>query len=77
MTVQLNLEKDGLFTWQVTEEGQPQSFRGTYLRQGGELVLTREDGQKMEGTLTASGPNAFRFRLKDTVPNDPGLEFSK
>lgn len=45
--------------------------------QGDNLVLTREDGQKMDGTLTRQESGTFHFQLKNSGPNDPGLEFAK
>ncbi len=43
----------------------------------GNLVLTRQDGQKMDGLVTMSDKNDFHFALKNSNPRDPGLEFSK
>jgi len=73
----MTLDKDRHFTWTVSEGGQNQSFSGNYVRQDDELILTRQDGQKMDATVTAKSGNVFSFRLKNTSPNDPGLEFSK
>jgi len=78
VTIEATLQADKHFTWKFTEGGQNKSFSGTYTLQGDNLVLTRdEDGQKMDGTVTMSGDKGFRFRLRNTDPNDPGLEFSK
>ncbi|HET6324702.1 MAG TPA: tetratricopeptide repeat protein [Planctomycetaceae bacterium] len=78
VTIEATLQPDKHFTWKFTEGGQPKSFTGTYTQQGDSLVLTRdEDGQKMDGTVTMSGDKGFRFRLRNTDPNDPGLNFSK
>jgi tetratricopeptide (TPR) repeat protein len=78
VTIEATLQPDKHFNWKFTEGGQNKSFSGTYTLQGDNLVLTRdEDGQKMDGTVTMSGDKGFRFRLRNTDPNDPGLEFSK
>ncbi len=78
VTIEATLQADKHFTWKFTEGGQAKSFNGTYTLQGDNLVLTRDDdGQKMDGTVTMSGDKGFRFRLRNTDPNDPGLEFSK
>ena len=78
VTIEATLQADKHFTWKFTEGGQNKSFSGTYTLQGDNLVLTRdEDGQKMDGTVSLSGDKGFRFRLRNTDPNDPGLEFSK
>jgi hypothetical protein len=77
VTIQLALRPDHTFTWAVNQNGQTQTFTGQYQLQGDDLVLTREDGQKMDGTLTQQEGGAFHFQLKNTGPNDPGLEFAK
>ena len=77
VTIEATLQGDGHFNWKFTEGTQSQGFSGTYQYQGDNLVLTRQDGQKMDGVVTTHGNNGFRFRLKNTDPNDPGLEFTK
>jgi hypothetical protein len=76
-TIEATLEPDGRFIWKATQGGQVEPFTGTYLRQGDSLVFNRNDGEKMDGVVTMKGSNAFQFRLKNTDPNDPGLEFSR
>jgi hypothetical protein len=77
VTIKATLQPDKHFTWTFTEGGQTTNFTGTYTQQGDDLVLTRDqDGQKMDGTVTMSD-NGFRFRLKNTDPNDVGLQFTK
>ena len=78
VTIEATLQPDKHFTWKFTEGGQTKSFTGTYTVQGDNLVLTRdEDGQKMDGTVTMNGDKGFRFRLRNTDPQDPGLDFTK
>jgi len=78
VTIEATLQPDKHFVWKFSEGGQSKSFTGTYTLQGDNLVLTRdEDGQKMDGTVTMSGDKGFRFRLRNTDPNDPGLDFTK
>jgi hypothetical protein len=78
VTIEATLQPDKHFTWKFTEGGQSKSFTGTYTVQGDNLVLTRdEDGQKMDGTVTMNGDKGFRFRLRNTDPQDPGLDFTK
>jgi hypothetical protein len=77
VSIKATLQPDKHFTWTFTEGGQTTNFTGTYTQQGDELVLTRDqDGQKMDGTVSMSD-NGFRFRLKNTDPNDVGLQFAK
>jgi hypothetical protein len=77
VTVQLALRPDHTFTWTVNQNERSQTFTGNYQLQGDDLALTREDGQKMDGTLNQQESGAFHFQLKTAGPNDPGLEFLK
>ena len=78
VTIDFALRPDRTFTWTVNQNGQTQTFTGNYQLQGADLVLTRQDGQKMDGTITTQEEGgAFHFSLKNTGPNDPGLEFIK
>ena len=77
ITIETTLQPDGQFVWKVAQGTHTESFSGAYVRRGDSLVLTRTDGKKMDGVLTMKGNTGFRFRLKNTIPNDPGLEFSK
>ena len=78
VTIQVTLQPDKHFSWKFSENGQNNDFTGTYTQQGNELILTRDqDGQKMDGVVTMNDNGGFRFRLKNTDPNDVGLEFAK
>lgn len=78
VSIEATLQPDKHFTWKFTENGQNAQFSGTYEQQGNELILTREqDGQKMDGVVTMNQNGGFQFRLKNTDPNDVGLQFTK
>jgi tetratricopeptide (TPR) repeat protein len=78
VNIEATLQPDKHFTWKFTENGQNAQFTGTYEQQGNELILTRDqDGQKMDGTVTMNQNGGFQFRLKNTDPNDVGLQFAK
>ncbi len=77
VTISTTFQPDGNFIWKFTRGNNVQTFSGTYVDQGDSLVLTRQDGQKMDGSVTMRDKNDFRFSLKNGSPNDPGLEFSK
>lgn len=78
VNIEATLQPDKHFTWKFTENGQNAQFTGTYVQQGDELILTRDqDGQKMDGVVTMNPNGGFRFRLKNTDPGDVGLEFNK
>jgi hypothetical protein len=76
-TISTTFQPDGHFIWKFTQGDNVQTFSGTYVDQGDSLVLTRQDGQKMDGLATMRDKNDFHFALKNGNPNDPGLEFSK
>jgi hypothetical protein len=78
VNIEATLQPDKHFTWKFTENGQSAQFTGTYEQQGNQLILTRDqDGQKMDGVVTMNQNGGFGFRLKNTDPNDVGLQFSK
>jgi tetratricopeptide (TPR) repeat protein len=78
VTIEARLEPDGHFVWTTAAQGgQSQSFTGTYTVQKDAMILTRTDGEKMDGTVTLKGTNGFNFKLKNTPPQDPGLQFAK
>ncbi len=73
--VQLQLQADGTFNWVATNQtGRASSFSGSYSIAGGSLTLVRStDNQKLAGTMTQNGSNAFNFKLAGA--NDNGLNF--
>jgi uncharacterized protein (TIGR03066 family) len=73
--VQLSLQADGKFSWTATNQsGRQSTFSGSYSIGGGNLTLTRStDNQKLAGTMTQSGTNAFNFKLAGA--KDSGLNF--
>jgi hypothetical protein len=76
VSIETTFQADGHFTWKFSQGGQNESFSGTYVHNGDSLVFTRQDGEKMDGTATLKG-NGLHFRLKNTDPADPGLDFAK
>jgi hypothetical protein len=75
--IEVTLRTDKTFTWKFTANGRTQSFSGKYELGAKSLVLTREDGESMDGTLEREGNASFKFRMKDADPDDPGLTFSR
>jgi hypothetical protein len=74
--IELTLRNDKTFTWKFTANGKAQNFSGKYELSDTSLVLTREDGESMDGALERNA-NGFKFRMKDTEADDPGLTFSR
>jgi tetratricopeptide (TPR) repeat protein len=75
--IELTLRDDKTFNWKFTANGKPQNFTGKYKADAKSLVLTREDGELMEGTLNRDGEATFKFRMKEADADDPGLDFSR
>jgi hypothetical protein len=75
--IEATFQPDGHFVWKASQGEHSESFTGTYAVEGNSLVLTRTDGQKMDGTITMKGEGGFNFHSKVTPAEDPGLNFSK
>jgi len=74
--IELTLRGDKTFAWKFTANGKAQNFSGKYVLGDKSLVLTREDGESMDGTLARTG-DGFKFRMIGAEANDPGLTFSR
>ncbi len=75
--IELILRDDKTFNWKFTANGKPQNFTGKYKADAKSLVLTRADGDIMDGTLNRDGEATFNFRMKEADSDDPGLDFSR
>jgi tetratricopeptide (TPR) repeat protein len=75
--IELTLRTDKTFTWKFTANGKTQNFSGKYELGDKSLVLTREDGESMDGSFERHGNAGFKFRMKDAEADDPGLNFSR
>jgi hypothetical protein len=75
--IEVTLRDDKTFTWKFTTNGKTQSFAGKYVLGDKSLLLTREDGESMDGTLEREKDGSFKFRMKDADSDDPGLTFSR
>ena len=75
--IELTLRDDKTFTWKFSANGKTQNFSGKYQVSAKSLVLTREDGDAMDGALDRDGDGSFKFRMKDADADDPGLTFSR
>jgi tetratricopeptide (TPR) repeat protein len=75
--IELTLRDDKTFNWKFAANGKTQNFTGKYELGIKSLVLTRDDGDAMHGTLDREGNTAFKFRMTDADAEDPGLSFSR
>jgi hypothetical protein len=75
--VRLVLQADGSFSWSATNKaGKASTFQGSYAVGNGSLTLTRgPDSQRLAGSMTTSGNNAFSFKL--TGNSGAGINFTR
>ncbi|MFN0056170.1 MAG: tetratricopeptide repeat protein [Planctomycetales bacterium] len=76
--IELTLKGDDTFTWKVTVGGRSNVLEGSFAVEGDQLSLTQKtDGSTMVGRVTLKEKSGFNFRLVDTGPGDPGLDFTR
>jgi hypothetical protein len=74
----LSLNEEGTFHWKYTNPNQKgDQFGGTYAVDGPVLILQRNEGGALSGTVTFSDDEDFLFKLVGAPPDDKGLDFSK
>jgi hypothetical protein len=75
---QLDLTRDGGFTWTYARGKNKQSVKGVYAVDQNNLALETDDGG---GTMLAEveflGASKFKFKMIGDDPKSPGLEFAK
>lgn len=74
-SISFTLGVDATFSWQYTQQGQTQQFRGTYTVADNLLILKRDGNPTMIGQISMSDIAHFNFRLVGAGANDPGLTF--
>lgn len=77
--IDLTLQADGSFTWNVTQQGKAQPIAGTYTYGGGVLTLVRTGAENdaMVGRVSWKDASNFAFHALGGGADDPGLNFSK
>jgi tetratricopeptide (TPR) repeat protein len=77
-TFELDLAKDGSFTWTYTRDKQKQSVKGVFAVDQNNLALeTNDGGGTMLAEVDFAGPTQFKFRMIGDQSKDSGLEFKK
>lgn len=75
---QLDLTKEGAFTWTYSRGKEKQSVKGVFAVDQNNLALETDDGG---GTMLAevnfANPSQFKFKMIGDGEKDPGLEFKK
>jgi tetratricopeptide (TPR) repeat protein len=77
VTIKLNIQKDGPFTWNVVDKGKPRELKGTSAYANNLLTLDGSQGQPLVGQVTWQDENHFKFQVGGGGPLDPGLSFSR
>lgn len=76
-TFQLDLTKDGNFTWTYTRDKQKQSVKGVFAVDQNNLALEVDDGSTMVAEIDFANPSQFKFKMIGGDEEDPPLEFKK
>ncbi len=76
-TFQLDLTKDGNFTWTYTRGKQKQSVKGVFAVDQNNLALEVDDGSTMLAEIDFANPSQFKFKMIGGDEKDPGMEFKK
>lgn len=76
-TIALKIAPDDTFTWDVVRGGKSQPLTGKAAIEGGNvLVLTRDSGGQLPGTIALKPGVGFTFKLAGGPADDPGLDFA-
>lgn len=76
-TFQLDLAKDGAFTWTYSRGKDKQSVKGVFAVDQNNLALEVDDGSAMLAEVDLTDPSQFLFKMIGGDEKDPGLEFKK
>ncbi len=77
-TFQLDLAKDGAFTWTYSRGKEKQSVKGAFAVDQNNLALeTNDGGGTMLAEIDFANPSQFKFKMIGDSEKDPGLNFKK
>ena len=76
-TFQLDLTKDGAFTWNFSRGKERQSVKGVFAVDQNNLALEVDDGSAMLAEIDFTNPSQFQFKMIGGDEKDPGLQFKK
>jgi hypothetical protein len=76
-TIQLTVNPDNAFTWQVDQQGKKNALNGTATFGENVLTLAQNDGPPLVGRVTWKDAQHMNFRILGDQPTDPGVDFSK
>jgi uncharacterized protein (TIGR03066 family) len=73
----LELTKDGNFSWAYSQGGKSQTVKGVYALDGATLAMEPEGGGTMLADVTVPQNGSFSFAMLGAPPGDPGLKFAQ
>lgn len=76
-TFELDLAKDGAFTWTYSRGKEKQSVKGVFAVDQNNLALEVEDGSAMLAEVDFANPSQFLFKMINGDEKEPGLQFKK
>jgi tetratricopeptide (TPR) repeat protein len=77
-TFQLDLAKDGTFTWTYVRGNSKQTVKGVFAVDQNNLALETDDGgETMLAEVDFVNPSQFKFKMIGDGENEPGLAFKK
>lgn len=77
-TFELNMNKDGSFTWTYARGSQKQSVKGVFAIDQNNLALeTNDGGGTMLALIDLVDPSQFKFKMIGDSEKDPALTFKK
>ena len=74
---QLDLAKDGSFTWTYSRGKEKQSVKGVFAVDQNNLALEHDGGDTMLAEIDFTKPSEFTFKMIGDGEKDQGLEFKK
>jgi tetratricopeptide (TPR) repeat protein len=77
VNIELTLQEDGNFAWEVDTKGHKQTLEGHAGLKDGTLALLQTDGPPLVGKITQDGPNKFVFAPPGAKDKGEGLTFTR
>ena len=76
-SIALALNGDKTFQWTVTDRGKRRVLKGRFEHDKGELILSPDQGEALDGRVTWQAADRFVFQLLGGGADDPGLTFHR
>jgi tetratricopeptide (TPR) repeat protein len=74
---QMELRKDGSFTWAFSRGAKKEQVKGVYTVEGNILAMEPDTGGVLLAELTPKGQDSLHFQMIGGAKDDPGLAFQR